>query len=94
MEIKNQMNQNFERLYSQFEQVANDQSKCNQETNEDILKLKMIIKEEIDTIKRENEAILREVRRAERNYEENSKINSMSPDSDRTCVRKLKVWEN
>ena len=45
-------------------------------------------------IKKENESVLRELRRVERNYEErcennNNKVNSFSPESDRVFKSKI-----
>ena len=88
-DLRNEMKRNFDSLYQQLQEMAADQAKFNFETNEDISKLDLLIKEEINIIKRENEVVLREVRRAERNITDWRQYNSISQAVDRHLISKI-----
>ena len=72
------MKKSFDSLYQQLQDMTADQAKFNFETNEDLNRLDLLIKEEVDIVKRENELVLREIRRAERNISDYRQFHSTS----------------
>ena len=72
------MNERIETLWSQINHITERQEQFNQSMSNDITKINSTIKIEIDQVKNENEGVLREVRRVERNITSERAL-SLSP---------------
>ena len=75
----------FDTLYTQLENITSDQAKFNFTVNDDIKKIHNTLNVEIEQFKNENEGVLREVRRFERNINERH-VMSLSPLSDHNAL--------
>lgn len=88
VELRNEMKKSFDSLYQQLHEMTSDQAKFNFETNEDLNRLDLLIKEEVDIVKRENEVVLREIRRAERNISDYRQFHNLSQGAERNFTSK------